>query len=138
MARLLIEVEDPLELNLPEEERNTIPLLLGSYVEVSIQGQTLTDVIEIPSAAIRNGNQVYVMTPEDQLAIHTVDIAWRTQDTAIVQEGLSEGDQIIVSRVSAPIEGMPLRSPASASPDATAPTPSADHGEAANGGVATP
>jgi len=109
MARLLIAVEDPLQLLLPEEERAAIPLLLGSYVEVSISGRTLASVVQIPTRALRNGNQVLVMNAENRMEVREVVVAWRMDDEALISSGLESGLELITSRVAAPVEGMPLR-----------------------------
>lgn len=132
MARLLIQVEDPLELERPPQERGTIPLLLGAYVEVEIAGRTLTNVISVPTAAIRNGDQVYSMSPDGRLGVHTVEIAWRLEGSVLISAGLDSGTSVIVSRVSAPIEGMRIRRPQ----DSAAPT--AEQGDVANAAEATP
>ena len=103
MARLLIAVEDPLQLLLPEEERAAIPLLLGSYVEVSISGRTLASVVQIPTRALRNGNQVLVMNAENRMEVREVVVAWRMDDEALISSGLEPGLELITSRVAAPV-----------------------------------
>ena len=109
MARLLIAIEDPLQLELPEEERDPIPLLLGSYVDVTIAGRSLASVIRVPSRALRNGNEVLIANSDNRMELRSVEIAWRLDDSVLVSSGLEAGAAIITSRVSAPVEGMPLR-----------------------------
>lgn len=116
MARLLVEIEDPLGLkkaNPKEKQADAagpdMPLLLGSYVSVEISGEQLQDVVELPRAALHDGDQVYVMTPENTLAIKAIGVLWRRPDTVLVGSGLADGDKIVTSPIGAPVEGMKLR-----------------------------
>lgn len=107
MARLLVAIEDPLALS--EENRGSLPILLGSYVDVEIEAAPLDDVVELPRLALREGNHVLVMTPERTLAVRQVELAWSREDTVLVSSGLETGDRVITSRVPTPVDGMPLR-----------------------------
>lgn len=107
MARLLVAVEDPLDLKAPPQERR--PLILGSYVHIEIVGQKLANVVRVQRTAMRDGNHVWVMGPDDKLEIRQVRIAWAGNDHVCVAEGLTAGDRLIVSDLGAPVEGMPLR-----------------------------
>ncbi len=107
MARLLVAVEDPLDLRRPEPERQR--LLLGAYVELTISGRTAERVAVIPRLALREGDSVWVMTTDDTLEIRTVEASWRGLNDVYVRSGLADGDRLIVSRIAAPVPGMALR-----------------------------
>jgi RND family efflux transporter MFP subunit len=107
MARLLVSIEDPLGKR--GEGDPGLPVLLNSFVNVDIEAPALDDVIEVPRAALREGNKVYVMDGSDRLRIRPVSIAWRKQDAVLVREGLEDGERLITSRVPAPVDGMELR-----------------------------
>jgi RND family efflux transporter MFP subunit len=108
MARLIVAIDDPLGLD-GDEGDAALPLLLNSYVNVEIEAPPIEGVIEVPRAALREGNQVYVMDDGDRLRIRTVSIAWRRPDAVLVREGLRDGERLITSRVPAPVDGMLLR-----------------------------
>ena len=107
MARVLVVVEDPLAL--PAESRGRSPLLLGSYVHVSIEGRAIQDAVAIPRVALRGEDQIWLMDDESKLAIRRVEIAWRDQDKVLVRRGLDDGDRLVVSDVAAPVEGLEIR-----------------------------
>ena len=107
MARLLVVVKDPLELKATPEARR--PLILGGYVRVEIVGQKLTNVVRVERTALRNGNQVWVMAPDDTLEIRDVRIAWAGNNHVCVDEGLLAGDRLVVSDLGTPVSGMALR-----------------------------
>ncbi len=103
MARLLINIPQPLDGS------NPLPLFLGAFVNVRIEGKALEDVIEIPRVALREGDEVYVMTPDSRLEIRPVEVAWRRADSVLVRSGLAAGERIVTSRIATPLQGMALR-----------------------------
>jgi RND family efflux transporter MFP subunit len=107
MARLLVSVADPFQLQAPLSESG-IPLLLGAYVTVEIEGPWLENVFVIPRKAFRDRDRVWLMTDEKTLAIRSVTVVWRRKADVMVS-GLSPGDQVITSRISTPVPGMELR-----------------------------
>ncbi len=107
MARLLISVSDPLALE--EENRGKPPLLLGSYVRAEIAGLTLSDAIAIPRADLHEGDTVWIKDADNRLRIQSVDVAWRGRDEVLVLDGLKSGVDLVTTSLSAPVEGMLLR-----------------------------
>jgi RND family efflux transporter MFP subunit len=116
MARVLIEVSDPLGL-----KNHKPPLLLGSFVRAEIKGKMLKNVFEIPRSALQEDNQLLVATPENTLHIQPVEVVWKDSDHVYVKQGLSPEDRVIVSNVPSAIEGMLLKifSPRSRKADQT-------------------
>ncbi len=107
MARLLVTVADPLDLKASPQTRKQ--LILGSYVNVEIVGQKLSNVVPVERTAVREGNHVWVMDSGDKLDIREVKIAWTGSEQVLVSDGIAAGDRLIVSDLSAPVTGMPLR-----------------------------
>ncbi|MBX3248980.1 MAG: efflux RND transporter periplasmic adaptor subunit [Myxococcales bacterium] len=107
MARVIVRIDDPLALQ--GERRGSLPMLLGSYVDVELGAAPLDDVVELPRLALREGNKVYVMTPERTLAVREVEIVWSRPETVLVRDGLASGEQVVTSRVPTPVAGLPLR-----------------------------
>ena len=107
MARLLIQVEDPLSLQPDHSDQPR--LLIGSYVRVEIEGNAVASAAAIEREFIRNGNNVWVMTDRGNLAIRPVEIAFRGADRLLVTGGITSGEQLITTDIATPVEGMPLR-----------------------------
>jgi hypothetical protein len=116
MARVLVTVKDPLQLESPPQPFH--PLILNSYVRVEIDGKDLANVVRVPRIALRDGGMVWVMKPDKTLDIREVKIVWGGNDHVYVSEGLSEGDLLITSNLSAPVAGMALRTAESFEADA--------------------
>lgn len=107
MARVLVSIEDP--LGLADGEPDPLPLLVGSYVNVEIDAPPIEGVVEVPRAALHEGNRVYVMNGEDRLEIRDVRVAWSRRDTVLVDDGVEDGERIVTSFLPTPVHGMALR-----------------------------
>lgn len=108
LPRILVAVKDPLQLN-NGGEAPSHPLLLGAKVRVEIIGQEIPDVCPVPASAVREGSYVWVMTPDKALAIRPIETAWRGAESAYVSQGVEHGELIVMSDLSTPVNGMPLR-----------------------------
>lgn len=107
MARLLVGVDDPLQLEIAWAER--LPLILNSYVKVELEGVEIPDVAKVPRSALRQGDRVWVMDDEGKLEIRRVETVWSDQSVVYVGGGLSAGDLLVTGDLGAPVEGMALR-----------------------------
>lgn len=108
MAKLIVEVDDPLSLK--PGNQNDPPMMLGTLVHVEIAGKTLNDVIELPENAVHDGKTVWLLS--DRQTLDKVDVAplWAEQKQIYVRaEQLPQNPKIIVSDLAAPVEGMRLR-----------------------------
>jgi multidrug efflux pump subunit AcrA (membrane-fusion protein) len=106
MARLVVEVKDPMRLT--DGASHRLPLLLGSYVRVELDGSLLHDVYRIPRTALRDNTWVWVALPDRTLDIRPAEVAWRGPDAVFLSGGLSPGEEVIVSDVAIPTQGSPL------------------------------
>ncbi|WP_447962588.1 efflux RND transporter periplasmic adaptor subunit [Nitrospira sp. Ecomares 2.1] len=107
MARLLVAIQDPLNL---EERHAQLPrVLLGSYLRAEIQGQELTRLAKVDRRWIHDQDTVWLMNTDNTLAIRQVTIAYRGQHEVFISEGLETGDRLVVTDISAPTDGMPIR-----------------------------
>lgn len=107
MARVLVAVDDPLALQ-PEHAGAPV-LLLNSYVRAVIEGRTLSNVARVNRALLRGEDRVWLMGSDDRLQIRTVTIQFRGPHSVLVSEGLAAGERLVVTDLSAPVEGMALR-----------------------------
>jgi len=148
MARLLVEIDDPLGLDHHQSagprppsaitsaggdepsssERRAVPLLMGAYVHVELRGKALRQVAEIPERALRPGGRVFAVSPDNKLDIRQIQVMLRSGGTVVVRGPLRSGDRLVLTAVPAPVAGMDLRvtdgspsSPEPASADPVAP-----------------
>ena len=117
MARVLVAVDDPLGIAAARSAaaasaetaspRATLPLLLGSFVRVHLDGAPLPDTTEIPRVALVDDASVWLVA-DGKLARRAVEVTWRSADTVLVR-GLLPGDAVVTTPLASPTEGMAVR-----------------------------
>ncbi len=98
---LLIAIDDPMG-------GEGLPLLIGSYVDVELNGQSVMNTVRIPSTALREGSYVLIADSEDKLARKNVKVGWFDRSDVVLLDGLSSGDRIVTTSMSYPIYGASL------------------------------
>lgn len=107
MARVLVEVEDPLALS---DQGATLPMLLvGSYVQARVIGPTIRDVVRLPRAVVRDGDLIRIMNDSSELENRRVTIAFREPDSVLISEGVEAGEKIVTTNLSTAVDGLLLR-----------------------------
>lgn len=109
MARILVRVQDPLQLAALRPGKRQMALLSGAYVQVLIEGLALDGLVELPGSVIREGSRIWVMNADSRLEIRDVEVMWRQGGRALVKRGVTDGERIVSSHIPAPIPGMQLR-----------------------------
>lgn len=107
MARILVSVKDPLDIE--SSANGQPPLLIDEYVRVEIDGQMLENVYRIPRSALRDNTNLWLVDDENRLEIRPVQTVWRDTDIVLLREGLEPGDRFIISDLSKPVVGMPVK-----------------------------
>lgn len=108
MAKLIVEVEDPLSQK--SANKNAPPLMLGTLVRVEIAGKTLDNVIALPEATLHDGNTLWLMTDNQTLDIIEVEPVWSEQRQIFLSAGqLPENAKVITSDLATPVKGMRIR-----------------------------
>lgn len=84
------------------------PLLMGTFVTATIGGKTLDNTFAIPRHALLEGNKVALVDADQRLQLKVVEPIFGDQRFHYVTTGLQEGDQLVISALGVPIEGMKL------------------------------
>jgi RND family efflux transporter MFP subunit len=103
LAQITVAVANPFDTS-----DGQTPLLPGAYVEVIFDGLVANQVIRVPRSALYNGDQVWINNA-GKLAARTVQISGGDAVSVLVADGLQTGDDLVVSALSLPIEGMPVQ-----------------------------
>ena len=107
LSRVVVAIDDP--YNLKKDAPRRPPLEVGSFLEVSLEGEKLQGVVSIPTEALRIGGKVWVAGPDDKLQVRKVEVARLTSAVALISSGLSQGDRVITTAISGAVDGMVLR-----------------------------
>jgi RND family efflux transporter MFP subunit len=107
MARVFVSVRDPLALE--RANAGNPAMIVGTYARVEIEGIELDSVAVIGRTMVRDGDRLWIMNDEDKLEIRPVDIVFRGTDEIFVGGGVREGERLVTTDLSAPVQGMALR-----------------------------
>ena len=109
-------VDNPYDLG----DGHQVPLAPGLFVEVDINAQQALSGVRIPRDALRNGNRVYIFE-DNKLLVRDVDVLVTSSLDVVVNNGLTEGEQVIISPVPSAYNGMAVEiKPATDGSDSTA------------------
>jgi len=103
MVHIVVEIRDPYKTTDGQPA-----LLPGTFVDVSIFGRALEDVVAIPRHAVREGGGVWVVE-DGLLRVRDVEVLRSDRQQTLVSSGLAQGDQVIVSALDAVTNGMKVR-----------------------------
>lgn len=106
LARVLLTVEDPLSHE--PESAGLPPLMVGSFVEVHINGKPIENVVRIDRDYIRQNDTIWIME-DGLLRIREVEIVFRDDGHAYIRSGLSADDLVITTNLATVFEGAALR-----------------------------
>ena len=130
LARVLVSVPDPLAMD--EANAGAPRMILGAFVDVEIAGRALANCVVLDRNLVREGDLVWVMGPDDRLVTRSVEVAHRGPREFYITAGLEDGDRVVRTNLTRPVDGMLLRlAEQSASTDEEA---VADRGAGAVGG----
>lgn len=110
MATVIIAVKNPLGT---ADHPSASHLMIDDYVYADITGRELTGVVELPRAALQDDNTVWV-NQDNRLDIRSVTLAWKSDDAVYLKSGVAAGEQVVMSSLATPVQGMPLKTAAQA------------------------
>ena len=100
------EVHDPYDVDFT---RGEMPMAVGLFVDATVSGRVIEDVIQIPADGLRAGDRVFVVDDEGLLDIREAEVIHRSATTAVIAQGVDAGERVVVSAIRNPIPGMRLK-----------------------------
>jgi len=81
---------------------------VGLFVEAVVPGRQLEDVVILPRSAVRGSKEVWVVQ-DGELARREITILRTTSDSLVVRNDFKPGDQVVLTRLAAPMTGMKVQ-----------------------------
>ncbi|MEL6829633.1 MAG: efflux RND transporter periplasmic adaptor subunit [Pseudomonadota bacterium] len=106
LINVIAELDDPYGANADDGA----PMAPGLFVNASIQGAEIADLLVAPRAAIRSGNKLFLGDPDwSVLRVREVDVVYTSPDGAWFRSAdVDEGALALVSPVQAAFDGMTI------------------------------
>ena len=80
----------------------------GMFVTIRIKGKEIKDAFVLPRHVVYPGDIVYTVA-DNQIKVKEINVLRSYKDTVIIDEGLTEGDQIVNTVLSGAVDGMTVR-----------------------------
>jgi RND family efflux transporter MFP subunit len=85
------------------------PLLAGLFVQAEIAGLPQAGVYVLPQTAVNASQEVVIVDNTSRLRIRKLEVLRQEPGKIIAKAGLQAGDQIVLSGISLPVEGMTVQ-----------------------------
>ena len=84
------------------------PLLVGTFVDVTLEGRALDAYLRVPRNAVRTGNEIWWVDSEARLHIAPVEVIQTLDNHTLVTGDFSSGEgyRVVISELDAVTEGM--------------------------------
>ncbi len=102
-AQVIVEIPNPLQ------HGDTVPLLVGAFVQVTIDLGVDITRRKIPRTALLSGQRVWVVGANDTLSLRTVDVAGEDNDNVYVRAGVEAGERVVTSDAPGLADGLRVR-----------------------------
>lgn len=87
---------------------NGVRLPVGLFVDATIEGRTMDNLVSIPRTALRPDNSVMIINERNRLEFRDVSIFKLSDNDVLISEGLVSGERISTSPLQFVVEGMPV------------------------------
>jgi RND family efflux transporter MFP subunit len=106
MLSVVVGVKDPYGI---ASAKPAASLPVGAFVEGLFIGNTITNAVSIPPAAIRENSTVWIADADNMLRIAEVKVIRMEKQRVLISEGVNSGDSIVLTTITGAADGMKLR-----------------------------
>lgn len=100
MINMVVRVNNPYAID------SDLPAIkFGSYVEVQFAGKQLSHIYRLPQELVNN-RQVWIVNSDNQLEPRTVNVLRAEQEFMLINQGLSDSDQVVLTLPEYPQKGL--------------------------------
>jgi len=102
----VVQIDDPYGF---KSNSDLPPLTIGSFVKAEINGISMDSVVKIPRTALKGEDTILVMDAENKLQVKKIEITRSQNDWVYLQQGLENGDRVVLTALETAVSGMVLR-----------------------------
>lgn len=104
-VRVVVTVDRPYDNVAPPARPALQP---GMYLQVLLSAPARENLLVVPAATVHD-DEIYIAAEDDRLERRQVSVAFRQGDLAVIGEGLSPGERVIVDDPVPALDGMPIQ-----------------------------
>lgn len=99
---------DTSEVNKNDSTLNASLLTPGLFVRAVIKGKLLNDIVVLPRAALRYGDEVWLLDENNTLRKQKVHVLHKDDSSVYIDAGIAENKKVITSALDFAVDGMAL------------------------------
>ncbi len=103
---VVVRVEDPYNR---QKQVWSYPLRIGTFVEATVKGQFVENIIKLPRRVLRSEDEIWTVTSEKVLVPKKVELLRTDEDQIYVSGGISENQLICLTTLENPLPGTRVR-----------------------------
>ncbi len=84
-------------------------LAVGMFVQAEIQGKVISDKIVIPTSALRESDDVWIIRQDNTLTKRNISQLYNQDGFSVIAEGINPGEKVCVSGVDFATENLKVR-----------------------------
>ena len=108
-VQAIVRVTQPQLVEKQQGDAKTISLPIGLFVEATVRGREIDEIIALPRAVMRNNNQVLVVDAENKMYYREVEIYRFEEHRVLISGGLEPGEIVCISPIQAVVNGMAVQ-----------------------------
>ncbi len=108
-VQAIVRVTQPQQVEKQQGDSKTIPLPIGLFVEATVRGREIDEIIALPRAVMRNNSQVLVVNAENKMYYREVEIYRFEEHRVLISGGLEPGEIVCISPIQAVVNGMAVQ-----------------------------
>ena len=105
----IAEVEDPYDLEHDTSASQQPPLMIGLFVEATIEGKPLSNVVRLPKTGLYQNSLLYTLSDQNQVIIKRARVLSSDQNYVWLRADLTPGESVILEKQHYLKAGMSVR-----------------------------
>ncbi len=107
-AKITLEIKNP--------NTGKMPLLVGSYVTVTLTGREINDTFKLPDVAVHERERVWVVDDKNKIHPKKITVLWQEGSDLVVTGDIAKNDRVVASPMLMPLEGQEVAETTGATP----------------------
>mgnify|MGYP000477665547 CR=1 FL=1 len=105
MIYVVARLKDPYNLT----QQHQAPVHFGQFVEADIDGKSVSDIVRVERSLLTVEQQLILLNDDSSISLITPQIVRSEAQFVYIAQGIREGDKLIISSLSNPVDGMKVR-----------------------------
>jgi len=103
---LVAQIADPYNR---QEQMWPYPLRMGTFVQATIAGRIVENIIKLPRSVLRHGNEIWIVNSDNELVPKRIELLRSDESSIYVSGGINSDDLVCLTLLDNPLPGTRVR-----------------------------